>query len=130
VLKSLVHIRFIVEIITNLGCCNVNNHVTIVQLLTAETALPLPPYEHVGFVLGFTAAFEGFVCPQPATAPPIVSSTAALYAAPQFGSLDTVSARRPFQCRFLQDNLPRTTTSIVEPRTHIVREAILCIHIA
>ncbi|CAN9199002.1 unnamed protein product [Alternaria alternata] len=62
------------------------------------------PYEQVGFVLGLTAAFDGFVCPQPATAPPIVSSTAALYAAPQFGSLDTVLVRGTFQWHFLQDN--------------------------
>ena len=48
----------------------------------------VPHYEHVGLVLGLTAAFDGLVCPQPAATPAIVSSMAALYAAPQLGSLD------------------------------------------
>ncbi len=44
-------------------------------------------HEHVGLDDGFDTRFEGFVCEQPAAYPPTVSSTAALYASPQFGSL-------------------------------------------
>ncbi|SMQ46698.1 unnamed protein product [Zymoseptoria tritici ST99CH_3D7] len=45
------------------------------------------PYEHTGRSAGGATAFDGFVLPQPLLVPEIVSSIAALYAAPQFGSL-------------------------------------------
>lgn len=44
-------------------------------------------YEHNGLVVGGTALSVGFVWEHPSTTPNIVSSTAAVYAAPQFASL-------------------------------------------
>ncbi|KAF2170618.1 hypothetical protein M409DRAFT_51626 [Zasmidium cellare ATCC 36951] len=52
----------------------------------------------VWFELGACAAFDGFVWPHPTAAPVSVSSTAELYAAPQFGSLSNVSAFVEITC--------------------------------
>lgn len=71
-------------------------------LLKISKQIPLlTRYEQIGLELGLTAAFDGFVCPQPLTAPLIVSSTAALNAAPQFGSLRYHVSKRLFPIIFL-----------------------------
>lgn len=54
----------------------------------------LAPYEHVGWPLGLLAALLGFDCEHPATSPPTVSSTAALYAAPQLASLKPLASTK------------------------------------
>jgi hypothetical protein len=51
------------------------------------------PQTQTGFALGTTAAKLGLLCPQPSMSPSRKSSTAASYAAPQFGSLFQVDVR-------------------------------------
>ena len=82
----------------------------------------------VGLELGFETELLGFVCEHPARRPPAVSSMAALYAAPQFGSLRTLTMLA--FCNWPREDVPGASTGTVKIRANIVGEAILRVYVA
>ena len=82
-------------------------------------------YVQIGRLLGFDTELFGFFWPHPPVTPNRVSSTAASYAAPQFGSL----YKKSDLCRNTPGGqlslLPGATICTIKVRTNVMGETIL-----